>query len=188
MASDGTVVISDGDGSQRRFQPDVRGGYFDQPGDHATLTKLANGGYTLIETNGLVTAFRPDGTIDYVQDTNGNRITAGYTGGLLTSLSHSSGQSLEIAYNSAGRIKSITDPASGRTTTYTYDASNEHLKTVTTFDQRTTTYSYDLGTDPASANALLSVANPAGTHEFFAYDAQGRLSDTHRDGGAEDIT
>jgi RHS repeat-associated protein len=188
VASDGTVTISDGNGSQRRFQPDLRGGYFGQEGDHATLTQLASGGYTVTETSGRVTAFRPDGAIDYIQDTNGNRITAGYTNGLLTSLTHSSGQSLQIAYDAGGRIKSITDPASGRTTTYTYDAGDVHLMTVTTFDQRTTTYSYDLGTNPATANALLSVSHPAGTHEYFAYDAQGRLSDTHRDGGAEDVT
>ncbi len=130
VSSDGTVVISDGDGSQRRFQPDLRSGYFDQPGDDATLTKLASGAYTVNEPNGLVTAFRPDGKVDYVQDTNGNRITAGYTNGLLTSLTHSSGQSLQIAYDSVGRIKTITDSASNRVTSYTYDASDEHLMTV----------------------------------------------------------
>jgi YD repeat-containing protein len=188
VSNDGTVMVADGDGSQRRFQPDLRGGYFAPEGDHATLTRLAGGGYTLTETNGLVTAFRPDGKVDSVQDTNGNRVTAGYTNGLLTSLTHSSGQSLEIAYDSGGRIKSIMDPASGRTTTYTYDASDEHLMTVTTFDQRTTTYTYDISSNPVTENALLSVTEPAGTHEFFAYDARGRLSDTHRDGGAEDIT
>jgi RHS repeat-associated protein len=187
VQSDGTVAISDGDGSQRRFQPDSRGGYFDAPGDHATLTKLDGGGYAVTETGGFVTAFRLDGKVNYVQDTNGNRITASYTNGHLTSLTHSSGQSLQIAYNGAGRIKTITDPASGRLTTYTYDASNEHLMTVTTFDQRTTTYSYDLGSSPAAANALFSVAYPDNTHEFFMYDAQGRLKDAHRDGGAEDV-
>jgi RHS repeat-associated protein len=188
VASDGTVVISDSDGSQRRFQPDLRGGYLDQPGDHATLTKLAGGGYTLTHLDGLVTAFRPDGKVDYFQDTNGNRITAGYTNGLLTSLTHSSGQSLQIAYNGAGRVETITDPASGRTTTYTYDATNEHLMTVTTFDQRTTTYTYDLGGNPVTENALLSVTSPDGTNLFYTYDPQGRLEDSHRDGGAEDIT
>jgi RHS repeat-associated protein len=188
VLGNGTVVISDGNGLQHRFQPDQRGGYFDQPGDHATLTQLATGVYTLTETNGLVTTCRSDGTIEYVQDTNGNRITAGYTNGLLTSLTHSSGQSFQIIYNSAGRIETITDPASGRSTTYTYDASDEHLMTVTTFGQRTTTYTYDLGANPATANALLSVTGPAGTHDFFAYDTRGGLSDTHRDGGAEDVT
>jgi RHS repeat-associated protein len=188
VQSDGTVVIADGDGSQRRFQPDSRGGYFDQPGDHATLTKLSTGGYALTDTNGVTTAFRSDGRVDYDQDTNGNRITAGYTNGLLTSLTHSSGQLLQIAYDGGGRIKTITDPATSRTTTYTYDASNEHLMTVTTFDQRTTTYDYDVSGNPATANALLSVTHPEDTHEYFMYDAQGRLSDTYRDGGAEDVT
>jgi RHS repeat-associated protein len=187
-SSDGTVVVASGDGSQRRYQPDSRGGYFDEPGDDVTLRKLASGVYTVTEPNGLVTAFRADGKVDYVQDTNGNRITVGYTNGLLTSLTHSSGQSLQIAYNSGGLIKAITDPATDRTTTYAYDATNEHLITVTTFDNRTTTYSYDLGTNPASANALLSVAHPDDTHEFFVYDLQGRLKETHRDGGAEQIT
>src|SRR5205807_1497296 len=91
VLGDGTVTISGPGGAQRRFQPDRRGGFFNQAGDHATLTPVANGGFTLAESNGLVTAFRPDGAIDYVQDTNGNRITAGYTGDLLTSLTHSSG-------------------------------------------------------------------------------------------------
>jgi RHS repeat-associated protein len=187
VESDGTVVIADGDGSERRFQPDLRGGFFDDPGDHATLTQLTSGGYILTETHGLVTGFRSDGAIDYVQDTNGNRITAGYTNGLLTSLNHSSGQSLQIAYNSAGLIKSITDPATGHTTTYTYDPSNQYLMSVTTFDQRTTTYSYDTGSNPATLHALLSITNPDNTHEYFVYDLQGRLKDTHRDGGAEDV-
>jgi RHS repeat-associated protein len=188
VQGDGTVVIGDGDGSQRRFQPDVRGGYFDQAGDHATLAQLTGGGYSLTETTGLITAFRPDGAIDYIQDTNGNRIVAGYTNGLLTSLTHSSGQSLQIAYNSAGLIKSVTDPATGHTTTYTYDPSNEHLMNVTTFDQRTTTYSYDTGSNPATLHALLSVTYPDDTHEFFVYDLQGQLEDTHLDGGADDTT
>ena len=35
--SDGSVNVLGPDGSLRRFQPDSRGGYFDQPGDHGTL-------------------------------------------------------------------------------------------------------------------------------------------------------
>jgi RHS repeat-associated protein len=188
VQSDGTVVIADGDGTQRRFQPDQRGGYFDQPGDHATLTKLASGGYTVTETDGLVTSFDPAGQVDYVQDTNGNRITAGYTDGLLASLTDSSGQSLQIAYNGAGRIIRITDPASGRIATYTYDTSNQHLLTAADFDGLTATYTYDTGSNLATDNALLSATSPAGTHQYFTYDTQGRLADTRRDDGAQDVT
>jgi RHS repeat-associated protein len=189
VLADGTVSIMDLGGSERRFQPDSRNSnYFDQAGDHGTLTKLAGGAFTVTELNGTVTGFRPDGKVDYVQDTNGNRITAGYNAsGELISLTHSSGQALTIAYNSAGRIISVTDPA-GRVTTYTYDASNEHLLSVTTFDSQTTTYTYSIGAGAATEHALLSVTNPDGTHEFFTYDSQGRLADTHADGGAQDVT
>src|SRR5262249_24972015 len=53
---DGTVLITDTDGSQRQFQPDNRGGYLTLPGDHGTLKSLG-GVYTLTEVNGTVTGF-----------------------------------------------------------------------------------------------------------------------------------
>src|SRR5262249_41634895 len=86
--ADGTVVITEPGGGQRIFQPDSRpgGAFFAQPGDHGILAALTGGGYTLTELNGQVTAYNADGNLAYVQDANGNRITAGYTGGLLTSL------------------------------------------------------------------------------------------------------
>ena len=125
--------------------------------------------------------------LNYVQDTNGNRITASYTNGLLTRLTHSSGQFLTLAYNAAGLVSTITDSA-GRTTTYHYDPTNQYLTSVVDFDGQTTSYTYDTGTNPATAHALLSVTHPDGSHDYFSYDAQGRLADAHRDGGAEDTT
>ena len=69
-------------GGQRVFQPDSRPGsdYFDQPGDYGILTKGTGGTFTLQETNGQIEAFNADGTLNYIEDTNGNRITAGYIG------------------------------------------------------------------------------------------------------------
>ena len=86
-----------------------------------------------------MTAFRADGKVDYVQDTNGNRITAGYTNGLLDQPDPLVGPVAPDRLQQRRPDQSITDPASGRTTTYTYDASNEHLLSATTFDGRTTT-------------------------------------------------
>ena len=62
----------------------------------------------------------------------------------MTSLTASTGQSLTMAYNAAGRITSIVDSA-GRTTTYAYDPTNQYLLSVTDFAGRTTTYTYDTG-------------------------------------------
>ncbi len=85
VASDGTVTVTMPTGDQRIFQPDSRGSdYFDQPGDHGILTEGTGGTFTLQETDGEVEAFNANGTLNYVQDTDGNRITAGYTSGQLT--------------------------------------------------------------------------------------------------------
>ena len=50
-----------------------------QPGDYGILTKGTGGTFILQETDGQIEAFNADGTLNYIQDTNGNRITAGYT-------------------------------------------------------------------------------------------------------------
>ena len=171
----------------RVFQPNSQGGYDAQPGDYGTLAALPDGGYTLTELDGQVTAYNPDGTLNYVQDTNGDRITAGYTDGLLTSLTDSSGQFLTLAYNAAGLVSSVTD-SDGRTTTYSYDPTNQYLLSATTFDGETTSYTYDTGSNPTTAHALLSVTNPDGSQDFFSYNAQGYLADAHLNGGAEDTT
>jgi RHS repeat-associated protein len=186
VAADGTVAITDTDLSDRTFQPDSRGGYFAEMGDLGTLTKNDDGTFSIREQNGQVTHFLTNGHVDYVEDANGNRITAGWnTSDQLISLTASSGQSLTIAYNSAGLISSVTDPV-GRATTYTYDNTNQHLISVIDYTGRTTTYSYNIGGSAATANALTEIANPDGTHQYFSYDAEGRLSDMHKDGGAQD--
>ncbi|MBI1915416.1 MAG: hypothetical protein HYS12_11870 [Planctomycetes bacterium] len=184
--ADGTVRITGPGGAVRVFQPDSRGGYFAQAGDFATLT-ADGGGFRLRETDGTTTAFNADGTLAHVEDANGNRINAGYTAGRLTSLTHSSGQSLQIAYNAAGRISTVTDSA-GRQSVFTYDAAGEHLIAVRHPDGQTTRYTYDTTGAPATLHALTGIAFPGGTHRTFAYDSAGRLVGTALDGGAEALT
>jgi len=183
-ASDGTVTITGADGSQRVFQPDSRqaGAFFSQPGDTGSLTDDGHGGYLLTEADGTATDYNPNGTLNYVQDTNGNRITAGYTDGLLTSLTASSGQWIAIGYNSAGFISTVTD-SEGRTTTYSYDTSygDDELTSVTGFDGQTTSYTY-------SWPDLRSITFPGNTHEYFTYDNQGRLAGISADNGAQPLT
>jgi len=188
VAGDGTVTVSGPGGSRRVFQPDSRsaGRYFTQPGDHATLTPLGGGAFTLREPAGLLRAFRADGKLDYVQDLNGNRITCGYSGSLLTSLTHSSGQQLTIGY-AGNRIQGITDHL-GRQTVLAYDGANEHLLTAQYYDGRTATYQYQSLLASAAAHALIEVANSCCTRRYFTYDAQGRLNGTYRNGNAEAVT
>ena len=184
--ADGTVVITDMTGTPRIFQPDSRhsGQYLAQPGDEGQLAAGSGGSVTLGEPDGTVYCFRSDGKLDYIQDTNGNRITCAYTGGLLTRLTQSSGQFLAIAYNAGGHIGSITD-SDDRQTLFTYDASNEHLISVQAYDGRVTSYAYVSGQGPAREHALSEIAFPDGSHRYLAYDAQGRIASTSADGGAE---
>ena len=189
IASDGTVTITEPGDAQRIFQPDSRtpGAYFSEPGDTGTLTADGNGGYLLTESDGIATDYNGNGTLNYMQDTDGNRITAGYTAGQLTSLTASSGQYIDIAYNAAGLISSITDSA-GRTTTYNYDPTNTYLVSVNGFNGQSTNYSYDTTSGDPAQNALETITIPGGTHEYFTYDSLGRLAGISQDGGAEPET
>src|SRR4030095_2663630 len=84
---------------------------------------------------------------------------------------------LDLTYNAAGLLASVTDSAS-RTTRYSYDAANEHLVSVESYDGRITRYTYDIGTTPATHHALRSIEAPGGVTRQYAYDSFGRLSST----------
>jgi YD repeat-containing protein len=182
--SQGNVTIYD-NGQHRYFALQPDGSYQPGPGDFATLT-LSNGIYQLHETDDTLFVFNSDGTLNYEQDSNGNRITCGYTNGQLTSLTSSDGQQITIAYNAQNLISEVTAP-DGQVTTYTYD-SDQHLTTYT--DQYgTTTYTYLSGqNNPAQINALAEIAYADNTHLYFSYDNQGRLIDYHRDNGQQDLS
>ena len=99
--SQGNVTISD-DGSLLYFAKQSDGSYTDAPGEYGTLT-LVSGAYQYVQTDGTIIAFNTNGTLNYEQDTNGNRITAGYnSSGELTSLTASNGSAITIAYNAQG--------------------------------------------------------------------------------------
>ena len=181
--ADGNVVVNEAgtlvfvtlqsDGS---FQSDACCG--------GTLT-LSNGAYRLTAQDGSIVQFNPNGTLAYDQDANGNRATAGYnTAGQLVSLTTNNGEFFHFSYNAEGHVTTLTDSA-GTTITYSYDPSGQFLTGCTT-PEGTVSYAYVSGQSPAQNNALASITYPDGSHEYFSYDAQGRLIDQHADGGAGD--
>ncbi|MCC6511703.1 MAG: hypothetical protein IT423_21565, partial [Pirellulaceae bacterium] len=169
----GILVVTDSNGTQRRFQPDVRGGIFAEPGDYAVL-KQDDAGYLLREKSGELTHYRTDGRFDYVEDTHGERVQAVYANGRLVGLQHPMG-AFTFEYNSVGRLASISDSL-GRKTLYGYDAAGEHLIQVTDRAGQVTTYTYDLGSNPVTRHALLTIVAPAAVERAFQYDALGRLA------------
>ena len=180
----GNVSIDEA-GVPRTFGLRADGSFQAAVGDHGTLTSIAAGGYELLEPNGDITAFNADGTLNYVQDSNRNRITATYTSGLLTKLTHANGSFLSFSYTN-GLLTQVQD-SSGRVGTYTYDATGQHLLMYT--DQNgTTTYSYVTGQGAPSENSLASIAYGDGTHVFFGYDSEGRPTSERRDNNQEALT
>jgi RHS repeat-associated protein len=176
--SSGNVTI-EYSGRVRSFfiQPDEN--YRGVPGDAATLTKEQDGSYQLRETDGTITAFNTDGTLAYTQDTNGNKITANYTSGQLTSFVDSTGDTVAFTYNGQGRISQVTDPV-GRVTTYAYDPTGQLLTNVTD-PTGTTSYTYVPGQGAPDSYALASITYPDGSQTLFSYDAQGRLTSQEAD-------
>jgi RHS repeat-associated protein len=185
---DGNAVVRSSNGKQAVFFPRPGGGYYiSPPGDSGKLLGSAGNPWMLQETDGSITAYRADGHVDYVRDPSGNQVSAAYSNGLLTKLTHSSGQTMQFTYNAAGRMTSVTDNE-GRVTQFSYDVSNEHLMTVTDSNGLVTTYAYDTSGNLLTQHALLSAAYPDGSHVFFGYDTRGRLSESHQDGNAQKVS
>ncbi len=180
--SQGNVTI-DESGNFRSFTKLSDGSYLGTLGDDGVLT-LSGGGYQLEEADGSLTVFNANGTLYYLQDSNGNRITATYSGSLLTQLTASNGSYLVLSYSN-GLLTRVAD-STGESTTYTYDGTGQYLLSATN-EFGTTSYSYVTGQGAAAQNALASITFANGSHAYYRYDSQGRLIDEHQDNDQEDV-
>src|SRR5208337_4409960 len=104
--TNGDVVIED-DGVSDYFSLQPDGSFAPQGG--LTLS-ISNGAYLLEAPDGTFYQFNANGTLNYVEDTNGNSITAGYNSqGQLVSLTDSNGEYLDLTYNAQGHLSQLTD-------------------------------------------------------------------------------
>ena len=186
--SDERIVINGPDGLDRTFDSDGNSGYAASPGDTGTLTAEVGGEFLLTEMNGLEIHFRSDGRFDWIEEPNGNRITASYdAGGNLTEVTHTNGDRFAFTYNVHDRLASITDH-NDQVTSFAYDGSGEHLMSVTYPDGRQTTYTYITGEGLLRDHDLASVSPPGSAVVSFAYDELGRLSESHLAAGEESVS
>jgi RHS repeat-associated protein len=133
------------------------------------LVKIADR-YELTNLDGAKYVFRADGQVDYTEDVNGYRVTAVYTGNLLTGYTSSRGDRIDITYNSQQRIESITDRV-GNTVTFGYDATGAYLKTIAS-PTINNTFSYD---DPDRLDVVSKITSGDGSSITYDYDSHGRL-------------
>jgi len=166
---EGDVILTQS-GNRIRFEPSERGGYFSPPGIHLQLTQ-SEGAFVLTSHSGTVVYFREDGKLDYMEDLNGNQITADYADDQLSVLTHSCGSFLAFEYDGFGHISRISDQTGGRDVQYNYNGGQ--LSEVLDTSGRITIYDYfDQG---AAAFAIETITDPAGLRQNFTYDANGRL-------------
>ena len=191
----GKVTIFDMTGTPRAFEPDGRGGYISQKGDHGTLASIPGEAYELRELNGLLFKFNSDGTLAHIEDTNGNRVTCGYSAGNLDSLTHTNGRMILIGHYPNGTIQYIADPRGDGTeddyvVTYDYDPTGEYLTGVSWPDRtgsRRISYTYETAGTIQQRHALTSIEYPDNSSTYYLYDELGRLTQTHRDDGLESV-
>jgi len=179
--SDGNIALLMGNSYSHFFLSNGDGTYTPLR-DYGTLTRNPDDTFQLREKDGTTYHFRTDLRLDYIEDTNGNRISAVYNpDNLLIELQHSCGESFSLQYNEHWRISRLIDHA-GRATEYQYDASGELLLSVTTPDGVVTGYGYTSG---GLNHGLSSISYPEGIQQFFEYNDDGRLSKVYLDGGEE---
>lgn len=189
------LTITAPSGRTARFQYDGSGRLVQQTGPSGATLRFAYLG----DTGLLASTTYPDGTtrtVEYDKQLNavalrlGNRTVAAYgyrPDGLVAWSAGEDGGRTAYAYDAAGRLASITDPA-GATTRFEYDERgnpvrevnalggvtrrvyDEHgrLLALTDASGATTRFAYD------EAGRLVRVVNPDGTEERRLYDARGR--------------
>jgi RHS repeat-associated protein len=191
--SSGNVTINSG-GALSFFTLQADGSYLDTSGVYGTLTS-SGGAFTFTATSGMQQVFLANGHLNYVQDTNGNRITLGYNAqNQLSTLTYANpadtsepSEVLTLTYNAQGFVSQVTD-GTGNTWTYQYDLAG-HLLAVAAPGSLTTTYTYDTSSNGETVNALLSITHADGSQQAFTYDAAtGRLTGTSQNGGADPLT
>ena len=152
--------------SKRIFEKQANGSY---QGENGTLTWNADH-YELQNNDGSLIVFRADGQLNYIEDSNGYRVTANYTSDLLTGLDASNGNSFTFSYNADGRIETVTDQR-GQTNTYNYDSTGQYLLSVEDING-TTSFEYNNPYDPTK---VTQVTYGDGTKVNYDYDTAGRL-------------
>jgi len=169
----GKITYRNKYGSQWIYIQNSDGTFSSEAGDYSKLVQNGDNTYNLITKNGIVYSFNTEGKLISVADRNGNTTVVNYSDGILSSVTDSSGRSLQFSYGSNGKISSITDPAT-KVISYEYDSSGNLIK-ITDPAGGTTQYAYD------GSHFLKTVTNANGASIHFTYDDQGRCIDTHQD-------
>jgi RHS repeat-associated protein len=163
----GVVRFYGDDGGQLVYQPDGAGGFITPSAAFSTLQPVGDGSYRLTRRDQVKYHFAIDGRLLDESDRNGNTLTFGYTGTLLTTITDTVGRSIGLTYDGSQRLIGVSAPPS-RTVAYAYDASGR-LATFTDLTGQVWLYSYD------AAGRLTTVTDPNNQAVTTHYGLDGRV-------------
>lgn len=163
--SDGSVSYQGPSGYRFPFlKLPISGAFVSPPGIDATLTKNADGTYSL-KFHQSEETFNFDSTGRWTSevDRNNNRISFAYPSSTLMRITDTQGRITEVTTTSGGLITSIRD-SGGRTYSYTYDA-NSNLTSYQDPTAGVTRYGYD------SLRRIIEITSVGGSRTKFTYPA-----------------
>lgn len=142
------------------------GSYSPPPGMTTTLVRNPDGTYSLRERFGTQLDFNSNKQVSTWTDVDQNRITFGYNGADLTSVSNTFGRSFTLSY-SGGLLTRVSDSA-GRSVSYSY--TNDNLTRYTDPEGKNWGYGYN------TAHRMTTLSDPMGTTTATNdYDTLGRV-------------
>ena len=151
---DGEIVMRWGDGKTEVWNPDGTGGWKPMFGVFSTLIEDPDGTFTLKGKDLVEYHFDASNRLEAIVDEYGNSMAFHYSGGNLNTVVDTSGRTITFSYDASGRITNILDPI-GRSASFTYDA-NGNLASAIDLAGKTTTFSYD------DAHRMLTITDPKG--------------------------
>jgi RHS repeat-associated protein len=166
---DGSVLLIDGDGGESLFAATTPGQpYQSPPGDFSTLERLPDATFRRTLTDQTVYTFNALHKQASVRDRNGNETRYAYdAAGRLITITDPAGLVTTFDYT-AGRVTTITDPA-GRTTLLEYDAAGNLIR-VTDPDGSQSAWDYD------GMHHMTGQTDPRGNQAQVTYDFAGRIT------------
>ncbi len=166
---DGSVTITEEDGSQVTATPTGGGSYSAPSWSDSTLTQNANGTWTFVRHQTETLTFSASGQLVGISDPNGYTTTLAYNASSqLATVTGSAGRQLTFSFGSNGLVSSVIDPL-GRTTEYVYDSGGD-LVSVTNPGRGTWSFTYGPG------HLMLTMTDPDGGTVTNAYDSDGRVT------------
>lgn len=154
--------------------------YMASTGDTGKLTLNQDNTFSLREVDGTKMTFTNNGDVlrlTRVEDANGVGVSLTWvpSSNRLAHLTHTSGDSLDLAYRVDGRLDTVST-STGLVTHYTYDnegAASPFLEAVQYPDGIFSSYDYTSGT---GVNLIRTHDGHSGTNQTFSYDGLGRVT------------